>query len=112
MENNPTEVISPINHDANDLFKFVEQWAFKRGLINADFATSQMLKVMEEVGETASALAKRDEAKIIDGIGDCFVTLIVLSAQLGLSPTKCLNAAYSEIKDRTGKLQGGVYIKD
>jgi phosphoribosyl-ATP pyrophosphohydrolase len=110
---NPNE-LQPIanNYDANDLFKFVEQWAFKRGLINPEYAYAQMLKVMEEVGETASALAKKDQSKIIDGIGDCFVTLIVLSAQLGLSPTECLNAAYSEIRDRTGKLQNGTYIKD
>lgn len=112
MENTNEVPAQKIPLDANQLFDFVQQWAFKRGLINPDYSHAQMLKVMEEVGETASALLKKDQDKIIDGIGDCFVTLIILSAQLGLTPTQCLNAAYDEIKDRTGELKNGSFIKD
>jgi NTP pyrophosphatase (non-canonical NTP hydrolase) len=62
----------------------VSQWAQSKGLLDKENATKQLLKVMEEVGETASAVLKGDHAKVIDGIGDSFVTLIVLSKQLGL----------------------------
>jgi NTP pyrophosphatase (non-canonical NTP hydrolase) len=75
-------------------------------------APKQMLKVLEEVGETAGALLKSNEDEIKDGIGDSFVTLIILSRQLGLTPEECLEAAWNEIKDRKGKTQGGVFVKD
>ena len=57
-----------------------------------------MLKVLEEVGETAGALLKNKNKEIIDGLGDSFVTLIILCYQLGLEPTDCLQAACDEIK--------------
>jgi NTP pyrophosphatase (non-canonical NTP hydrolase) len=51
------------------------------------------MKVMEELGETAGAIAKnKATAEIMDGIGDTFVTLIILSYQLGLEPSDCLEA--------------------
>lgn len=90
----------------------VSEWANQKGLIKPENATKQMLKVIEEVGETASAMLKADEAKIIDGIGDSFVTLIVLSKQLGLDPTYCLESAWNEIKDRKGKMVDGTFIKE
>jgi len=106
----PQEILK--QHDANQLFQFIEQWAFNRGLLNKDNSKAQMLKVVEEVGETCSAMLKNNEAKIKDGIGDSFVTLIVLSRQLGYDPIECLNLAYNEIKDRTGKMENGSFIKD
>jgi len=41
---------------------------------------------MEEVGETAGALAKNDQVELKDGIGDAFVTLIILAKQCGFTP--------------------------
>jgi NTP pyrophosphatase (non-canonical NTP hydrolase) len=68
---------------------------------------------MEELGETAGAIAKnKATAEIMDGIGDTFVTLIILSYQMGLEPTDCLEAAYNEIKNRKGNTVNGVFIKD
>ena len=90
----------------------VTGWAQDKGLLEKENATKQMLKVMEEVGETASALLKNDHAKIIDGIGDSFVTLIVLSKQLGLEPLYCLEVAWNEIKNRKGKMVGGTFVKE
>ena len=46
-----------------------------------------MLKVLEEVGETAGAILKKDQ-EIIDGLGDSFVTLIILCYQLNLEPKR------------------------
>ena len=87
-------------------------WAQEKGILVKDNAPKQMLKVLEEVGETAGALLKSNEEEIKDGIGDSFVTLIILSKQLGLTPTECLEAAWNEIKDRTGKTVDGVFVKN
>jgi NTP pyrophosphatase (non-canonical NTP hydrolase) len=96
----------------DSLIENVTDWADNRMLLKKENASKQMLKVMEEVGETASALLKGDELKLIDGIGDSFVTLIILSKQLGLNPSVCLQVAWSEIKNRTGKTVDGTFIKD
>ena len=47
----------------------------------------------------------------MDGIGDTFVTLIILSQQLGLDPKECLEMAYNVIKGRSGKTVNGVFVK-
>jgi NTP pyrophosphatase (non-canonical NTP hydrolase) len=90
----------------------VTAWAQERGLLDRENVPKQMLKIMEEVGETASAILKNDSAKIIDGIGDSFVTLIVLSKQLGLEPSHCLEVAWNEIKNRKGKMVDGTFVKE
>lgn len=95
----------------NQLIKKVKRWAADKNLLRRNNASFQMLKVMEEVGETAGALARNNIDDVKDGIGDSFVTLIILSYQLGLEPKECLEAAWDEIKDRTGKTENGVFIK-
>lgn len=96
----------------DDGIRNVSQWAQDKGLLESENAPKQMLKVMEEVGETASAILKGEHDKIIDGIGDSFVTLIVLSKQLGLEPLYCLEVAWNEIKHRKGKMVDGTFIKE
>jgi NTP pyrophosphatase (non-canonical NTP hydrolase) len=71
-----------------------------------------MLKLVEEVGETAKALAYGDEHGLKDGIGDCVVCLIVLAEQKGLTLKQCMEAAYKEISGRTGRLEDGLWKKD
>ena len=97
----------------------VEQWGEERGLLNVEKFTqdlidtnAQMMKLMEEVGELAKAVAYRDEHGLKDGIGDCAVVLIILAAQYGLTFEQCLDHAWDEIKDRTGKLKDGLFKKD
>jgi NTP pyrophosphatase (non-canonical NTP hydrolase) len=94
------------------LIEEVTQWANDKNILKPENSTKQMLKVMEEVGETAGALAKNNQVNLKDGIGDSFVTLIILAQQCGFTPTECLEAAYNEIKNRTGKTVGGVFVKD
>ena len=96
----------------DNLIENVTQWANDKGILVPDNAPKQMLKVLEEVGETAGALLKSKDEEIKDGIGDSFVTLIILAKQLGLEPTDCLEAAWNEIKDRTGKTVNGVFVKN
>lgn len=90
----------------------VEDWADAKGLLKKENAPKQFLKVIEEVGELAAAVARDDEGEIIDAMGDTLVTLIILSAQLGYDPVACLDVAYNIISKRTGKTINGVFIKD
>ena len=104
--------LTPVKQTASDLFAHVEQWAIARGLDHKDYKFKQSLKVMEEVGETMAALARGNNAKIKDGIGDSIVTLIILAMQCGFTATECLQEAYDEIKNRKGETVGGVFIKE
>ena len=94
------------------LIENVVGWAADKDILKPENAAKQMLKVMEEVGETAGALAKNKQAELKDGIGDAFVTLIILAKQVGMEPADCLEAAWNEIKNRTGKTVNGVFVKD
>lgn len=96
----------------DELIENVKKWAEDKDILKKDNTSKQMLKVMEELGETAGAIAKDKPEEIKDGIGDVFVTVIILSYQLGLTPNECLEQAWNEIKDRTGKTVGGVFVKD
>ena len=88
----------------DELITKVEQWAKDKGLDQAD-SSKQMLKTIEEIGEVAASLARRD------GIGDVVVTLIILAMQNDMDLYECLNQAYNEIKGRTGKMVDGVFVK-
>ena len=54
----------------------------------------------------------KDEPEIIDGIGDCVVVLTNLAHLCDTSIEECIDAAYNEIKDRTGKMNNGTFKKD
>ncbi|MRI65143.1 hypothetical protein GH885_02120 [Gracilibacillus thailandensis] len=89
----------------------VEQWSEEKGLDQAD-SSKQFLKVTEEVGEVAAALARSDKDALKDGIGDVLVTLIILAQQNDMTIDECLETAYNEIKDRKGKLINGTFVKE
>ena len=67
---------------------------------------------MEEAGEICRAVLKDDREQIIDGIGDCVVVLTNLAELVGYPIEKCIDAAYDEIKGRTGKMSNGTFKKD
>lgn len=93
-----------------ELNERVVDWSVDKGLDKAD-PIKQFTKVSEEVGEIAAGLARGDELKTKDGIGDATVTLIVLAKQHGWTLEECLQMAYDEIKGRTGKMVNGVFVK-
>ena len=95
----------------NELVELVEQWAKDKNLDQAE-PSKQFLKVTEEVGEVAAALARNDKDMLTDGIGDVVVTLIILAMQNGMDLESCLEVAYNEIKGRKGKTINGVFIKE
>ncbi|MCB5934474.1 MazG-like family protein [Caldibacillus thermoamylovorans] len=95
----------------DDLTVKIHEWAVYRNLHTAD-PNKQMLKLIEEVGELATGIAKDNEWKIADSIGDVYVVLTILSMQLGLNISTCVENAYEEIKNRKGKMIKGVYVKE
>jgi NTP pyrophosphatase (non-canonical NTP hydrolase) len=71
-----------------------------------------MMKTMEELGETAAAIARGKVDGVMDGIGDTVVCLTILAAQHGIYIEDCIEAAYDQIKDRTGRVVDGVFVRD
>ena len=97
----------------DELLENITQWADYKGILVPDNAPKQSMKIMEELGETMGAILKGKKTdEVIDGIGDILVTVIILSKQLGLNPTECLESAWNEIKDRKGKTVNGTFIKE
>jgi len=95
-----------------DHYGLIRQWAADRNLIAGATPQAQMLKMTEEVGELAAGIARGNEGKTFDSIGDCVVVLTILAAQHGWIIEECIEAAYLEIKDRKGKMVNGVFVKD
>ena len=96
------------------LVEKVVVWADKRGIFDAADPLAQLDKTQEELDETIEAVKQSgfDNPEVVDGIGDMLVTIIIAAKMMGLDPTQCLNVAYDEIKDRTGKMVDGKFIKD
>ena len=93
-------------------FELIREWADERGLYEHGDTKTQALKLVEEVGETCRAILKNEDHDAIDGIGDCVVVLTNLAELLGVSIEDCIEQAYHEIKDRTGKMDNGTFKKD
>lgn len=95
----------------NTTIKNIKNWAIARGLDKAD-PKAQMCKLMEEVGELATAINKdRGEEEIADAIGDCVVVLTILGMQTGCDIVQATERVYDEIKERKGRMINGVFVK-
>lgn len=102
-----------MNPDFNDLQAKVIGWAVQRDILTYSTPRAQLLKAVSEIGELCDAEVKGEHAKVIDGIGDTIVCLIIYSEMNGVDVTTCLSEAYNEIKDRKGKMvEGGAFVKD
>lgn len=120
---------SPTKTDMTELIEQVKAWGVSKGITGPNGKAtllSQLSKTQEELTETRDAAValsiyreidsdslisfSMDELK--DGIGDTLVTLILAAELAGLTLEECLEAAYNEIKDRTGSMQNGQFIKD
>ena len=95
----------------NTLKPLVEQWFFDRGLDKRD-GSGQLEKLQEEVDELKQAYIEVNRDEEIDAVGDILVVLIGYCLQRGLDIEECLSVAYNVIKNRTGKVVNGVFVKD
>jgi len=94
------------------MFELIRMWADERGLYDKGDPKTQALKLVEEVGETCRAILKGNDMEAIDGIGDCVVVLTNLAELIGEPIEQCVEQAYYEIKNRTGKMVNGTFKKD
>ena len=98
--------------DFTSQFDLIREWANERGLYDKGDAKTQTLKLMEEAGEICRAVLKNDRHEIIDGIGDCVVVLTNLAELIDMPIEDCIEVAYAEISNRTGKMVNGTFKKD
>jgi len=90
----------------------IRQWAKDRNLIEGSDIKSQFVKLIEEAGELANSIAKRNDIEFADAIGDMVVVLTIMAAQNGMKIEDCIDGAWQEIKDRKGKMVDGIFLKD
>ena len=95
-----------------DIKEKVLQWGAERNLLHNENALKQYSKLQEESNELLIGILNKDPYEIIDALGDIQVVLIILANQLGFDIDECLESAYNEIKNRTGKTLNGNFIKD
>ena len=93
-------------------FDLIREWAEERGLYKQGDTKTQALKLVEEMGEICRAILKGNHDDVVDGIGDCVVVLTNLAELQGTSIEDCIEEAYCEIKNRTGKMDNGTFKKD
>lgn len=93
-------------------FKPIRDWAEERGIYLKGDPKTQVIKLFEEAGELSKSILKDNETEFIDAIGDCVIVLTNLAALKGYNIEFCINAAFSEISDRTGKMKNGTFVKN
>lgn len=86
-----------MNELMNELIEKVEEWARVRKVDTAD-PKAQALKVVEEFTELLIANREKESSDIIDGIGDTYVTLIILCKQLD----KSFSEIFKMVEDEWG----------
>jgi NTP pyrophosphatase (non-canonical NTP hydrolase) len=97
----------------DQLVEKIRHWGDERLITKNSTPHAQLLKCMSELGELSDATLKNDREKIVDGVGDVIVTLIMYAATRGVCPRMCLEIAYDAIKDRKGYLTSeGVFVKE
>jgi NTP pyrophosphatase (non-canonical NTP hydrolase) len=106
-------------------FAPIRSWAQDKGIYDKGDSKTQCIKLFEEVGELSKAILKNDEDEIIDAIGDCVIVLTNLCQLCSLYKEgktigsiehvqieDCINRAYEVIKNRTGKMHNGTFVKN
>ena len=97
--------------DNRTVYDLIRVWANDKGIYDKGDSKTQYLKLMEESGELAEALLKNDRPEIIDAIGDMVVVLTNLARLEDLRIEDCVQSAYDVIKNRTGSMQNGTFVK-
>ena len=94
------------------IFEKIRQWGNDRGILNKGDAKTQLIKLYEETGELSQAVLKNNKEDIIDAVGDIVVVLTNFAELAGSNIEDCIQSAYDEISNRTGKMINGTFVKD
>ena len=95
-----------------NVFDLIRDWAKERGIYDQGDSKTQYVKLIEEAGELAQGLLKKDKPEIQDAIGDMVVVLTNLAALEGFLIEDCIRSAYTEIATRKGKMKNGTFVKN
>lgn len=109
----------------NELIEKVLQWGIDKGITGPHgkgTPRAQANKMLEECNETRDAVIFMEnfepckkptqfKSDIEDGIGDVFVTGILLAEMYGMTAQQCLQAAYNVISKRSGTMIDGNFVK-
>ena len=94
------------------IFEKIRQWGNDRGILNKGDAKTQLIKLYEETGELSQAVLKDNKEDIIDAVGDIVVVLTNFAELAGSNIEDCIQSAYDEISNRTGRMINGTFVKD
>ena len=97
-------------NQTQELVDKIVQWHHDRNLIDGATDKDQYCKLIQEAGELSDSICKGKS--VADDIGDMMVVLINIAERNGLSLADCLSKAWDDIKDRKGRMQDGVFIKE
>ena len=98
------------NSGAEELIGAITKWHYDRNTIYGGTNIQQFPKLVEEFGELAGNLARSRDRK--DDYGDIMVVMIGMMERDGVSMYECLLTAYEDIKDRKGRMEQGVFVKE
>jgi len=110
------EAFNDIEHTPKDIkisskYELIREWARNRGIYDKGDSKTQYVKLMEEAGELAQAILKRDTPEIQDAIGDMVVVLTNLAELEDLKIEDCIDSAYDVISKRKGNMVNGTFVK-
>jgi NTP pyrophosphatase (non-canonical NTP hydrolase) len=103
---------TPQPYPSPSRFDLIRTWAENRGIYDKGNSHTQYVKLQEEAGELAAALLNEDKLEIQDAIGDMVVVLTNLAHLEGFTIEDCIDAAYTEIATRKGKMLNGTFVKE
>lgn len=88
------------------------KWAEERGLYDNTTTEHQLSKLHEEIGEWLEEYKSGNRIAEQLELGDIYVVLVNIAAKRGYSLKRCGWLAYEKIKNRTGKMVNGSFLKD
>ena len=74
-----------------ELSLLVYKWADERELLKPEYYSGQANKVHEEILEAEDGFAHNNQKEMIDGIGDVYVTLLILAFQQEVHPLEVIH---------------------
>jgi NTP pyrophosphatase (non-canonical NTP hydrolase) len=92
------------------LMQKVIQWHHDRNLIEGSSDKDQVLKLLQELGELSDSVCKNKDIR--DDIGDMLVVMLNICERNNLRLLDCLTVAYDDIKERRGRMENGIFIKE
>lgn len=98
--------------DINTLTTFIEAWGEDKGILPNPQPEKQFFKTQEEVDELYAGIRTNNKEEVKDAIGDIYVTLVMQCGAWNLTMGECIEHAYETISKRTGRMVGGVFVKD